>query len=420
MGVAVREAFSFWTGHPFDFEIWVRLGYYVSKGRDPYTFLQPVRGLSMPGIGVLPSIGYPPLWAFMQAAVYRLYSFIGVDNRFLYYFLIKQEMITGDIVAAFLIYKIVGRRAPRGDASAAFSFWMLCPITIILSSIWGMFDQLALVLILLSLLTLSSVTKSSVLEGIGVLLKGIPLIYLPGLALAQRSTSRRVAYLSIGILVAVSLSLAPYLVFHTWKLSSIFSTGLSTVNKIYNSINFWVVVYVWSNFLPVSSSVVQALTWLGYAWIAGVLGAYAFCFFRVGRERITEQYLVTALLFATVVFYLTRINVNEQYIVYFLGFGLIDRYWNGPKRKRLFDGIWLTTLAFLAFNNTYFTRFLAPVSVYFTYLNDQIASGLSGDVRFGAMVLCGVVFTVLCALYLRSLYSDISAYKHGIASTAPA
>jgi hypothetical protein len=417
LGLAVREVFSFWTGHPYDFEIWVRLGYYVSMGRDPYsTSLPPIRGLSMPGLDPLPSIGYPPLWAFMQAAVYRIYTSIGIDNRFLYYFLIKQETIIGDVVAAILIYKIIRRRCSQEDATAAFAFWMLCPITIILSSIWGMFDQLALALVLLSFLTLSSTTRSSVSEGVGILLKAIPVLFLPGLALGQRSTQRRFAFLSIGILVPIVLSLAPYLLFHSWSISRILATGLSTVNKVTNSVNFWVVIYVWSQYGSVPLPVVQVVTWLGYAWIVGVLAVYAFCFFKIGRERVTERYLLVVLLFATVAFYLTRINVNEQYVVYFLGLGLVDRYWNGPKRKRLFNAVWLTTLVFLVFNNTYFTRFLSPLSLYYYYLNDVIVSGLSGDIRFGAMVVCGFAFSLLCALYLRSLYFDIRAHKHGQAT----
>ncbi|MDV3278136.1 MAG: hypothetical protein LYZ69_06690 [Nitrososphaerales archaeon] len=390
----------------------MRLGYYVSMGKDPYALAtQPINGLSIPGTGILPSIGYPPLWALIQAAVYRLYLLIGVDNRFLYYFLIKQETIIGDLVAAFLLYKIIRLRSSEGDATAAFAFWMLCPITIVLSSIWGIFDQLTLALVLFSLLALSSTTRSSLSEGMGVLLKGIPLIFLPGLAAGQKSTSRRLAYLSIAVIVAVTLSLAPYLVFQNWSLARLFATGFSTVNKISNSANFWVIAYVWSQFLPISPSVALAMTWFGYAWIVGILAGYAFCLLGVGRDRINQQYLVIVLLFSTLIFYLTRISINEQYVVYFLGLGLIDRYWNGPKRWRLFNGLWLTVFVFFVFNNIYFTRFLSPLSVYYTYLNNTLTSGLSGDVRYGAMIACGLAFTSFCLLYLRSLYSEIRAYK---------
>src|SRR5206468_12504221 len=37
LGLLVREAFSFWTGHPYDFELWIRNGYFVSQGATPYS-----------------------------------------------------------------------------------------------------------------------------------------------------------------------------------------------------------------------------------------------------------------------------------------------------------------------------------------------------------------------------------------------
>ena len=39
VGLLIREAFSFWTGHPFDFELWVRTGFWVTHGLSPYGVL---------------------------------------------------------------------------------------------------------------------------------------------------------------------------------------------------------------------------------------------------------------------------------------------------------------------------------------------------------------------------------------------
>src|SRR5260370_39667710 len=36
IGIMVREAFSFWTAHPFDFASWVRTGDSVASGLSPY------------------------------------------------------------------------------------------------------------------------------------------------------------------------------------------------------------------------------------------------------------------------------------------------------------------------------------------------------------------------------------------------
>jgi hypothetical protein len=44
-GLAIRETFASFTGHPFDFELWLRLGYYTSLGHDPYTATDQISGL---------------------------------------------------------------------------------------------------------------------------------------------------------------------------------------------------------------------------------------------------------------------------------------------------------------------------------------------------------------------------------------
>jgi len=46
LGILAREALSFWTGHPFDFEIWVRAGYWVARGYTPYASLPFAPGAS--------------------------------------------------------------------------------------------------------------------------------------------------------------------------------------------------------------------------------------------------------------------------------------------------------------------------------------------------------------------------------------
>ena len=48
-GLAIRETIAPFTGHPFDFELWLRLGYYTFLGHDPYTSTNPIPALSFPG-----------------------------------------------------------------------------------------------------------------------------------------------------------------------------------------------------------------------------------------------------------------------------------------------------------------------------------------------------------------------------------
>lgn len=110
LGLLIRECFSFWTGHPFDFEIWLRNAYYVSQGSNPYSFFEPVPGISFAFLNSrLPSVGYLPLWPIILSFLYQVYAALAVSNRFILYFLVKQPEIVGDVLLGYAIFKIVLR-----------------------------------------------------------------------------------------------------------------------------------------------------------------------------------------------------------------------------------------------------------------------------------------------------------------------
>ena len=85
IGLLIREIFSFWTGHPFDFELWVRLGCAMVHGGDPYGSLPPVLGLSFANVYSSQNsatIGYLPFWPILTGLLYIVYSKVGFGNRF--------------------------------------------------------------------------------------------------------------------------------------------------------------------------------------------------------------------------------------------------------------------------------------------------------------------------------------------------
>jgi hypothetical protein len=407
IGLGIREALSFWTGHPFDFEIWIRLGYYVSKGLDPYRYTPPIAGLSIPGTGILPSIGYPPLWPILQALVYDVYSAVGIDNRFLYYFLIKQETIIPDIIAAYLILVLLRRTGRLKEAESAFVFWMLCPFVIIISAIWGMFDQLVLVFLLASLLVSRQTVKSSLLEGVGILLKGIPIIFLPIFTISQGSISKKVAYFLIAAGLTLAFTLLPYAILANWNIIGLQGTGTDIIHKTGNSINYWVVPFFLSSIslYNVSGSLLDLF---GYLWIPALVVSYLICYRFLKKTGISLDGLVLCVLFSTLVLFLTRTQINEQYVIYFLGLGLVDIFSTGTTRTRNFHGVWISATVFLFANNVYMVRFLAPISSYYSDVASSLSGGVSGDVRLVLMLAAGLSFTFFCLAYLRSLYHQLS------------
>ena len=138
VGLLIREAFSFWTGHPYDFELWVRTGYWVVRGVDPYGIVPVAPGVSFVAdlsAGGTPTVAYLPFWPLLLGGIYAVYAALGSPNPLLYYFMVKQPIIVGDVAFAYLLYRFLDRRG-SGRAMLAMKLWLFSPFNILLSSIW--------------------------------------------------------------------------------------------------------------------------------------------------------------------------------------------------------------------------------------------------------------------------------------------
>jgi len=405
VALVIREVLAPFTGHPFDFELWIRLGYYTAQGLDPYRITGPIPNLSMPGAGYMPSLGYPPVWPFILAGLFKLYAMIDINNRFLYYFILKQPMIIGDLLDSVLIYKILSQKSEE-RALKGLAFWLFCPFTILISAVWGMFDQIVLAFVLLSILWFTRTKTTAVAEAVGILLKLIPLIYLPLLALVQKTRLKIVQYLVISIVVSIVFTLLPYLIFPSWHIGALLGTGSSDANKVGNSMNYWVIIYIFSSLGDFPSWAGPIINTVAYAWIPVVIIASFFCIRILRAKRSLDQRnLVLSMIFVTLAFYLTRIQINEQYTVYFLGLGLIDYYWLGStKRMKEFHGVWISALAYLVAHNSIFI-FLAPISKYYSNLYQIL---VPKELTLAMMFITASSFSIFCALYLRSIYFELS------------
>ncbi|MFI5420022.1 MAG: hypothetical protein ACHQ1H_03555 [Nitrososphaerales archaeon] len=412
IGLVVREVLAPFTGHPFDLELWLRLGYFVSQGKDPYSITPPIPNLSFPGAEFMTWIGYPPTWGFFQAGLYKIYTLIGINNRFLYYDLIKQPMIIADLVVGYLLYKIISEFKNEAAGIKAFSFWILCPFTIVISSVWGMFDQIILVFVLGSILFIQETQKSALMQALGFIFKVIPLIYLPVLALVQTSKERIVNYLAVAVGASIFFVLIPYLFFTHWSLGQLASVGVDVTHKIGSSSNYWIFFSFYSNHHPIPPWVFEILNPVSYLWIPAIALASLFCVVCIRKRENLTRNLSISLLFVTLVFFLTKSIVNEQYTIYFLGLGLVDYFLIGRKqRKILFHAIWITSFVFLTANNTYFARFLEPLSIHYQQLDIMFESGSLGDIRFDILLLSGLAFSAFSLAYLLSLYGEIRKIK---------
>ncbi len=228
LGIAVREAFSFWTGHPFDFEIWVRTGYWVVRGLSPYAPLPFAPGVSFAndfGNGNNAAIGYLPFWPLLLGAIYEVYSVLGSGNPLVYYFLLKQPVILADVAMGYLLFSYI-RRKNEGIAPKVLALWLFSPVTIIISAIWGTFDSMSMLCVMMALLAPAGRVRSA-WDGVAAFVKSIPVIFVLPISYSRENRWANLA-LALGIPV-LSTVLIVYLA--GWPVTGQHYTVLTTLEN---------------------------------------------------------------------------------------------------------------------------------------------------------------------------------------------
>lgn len=391
LGLLIRELLSFWTGHPYDLEVWIRNAYFVSGGANPYSaFMPPVPGLSFTYLQErLPGVGYLPLWPIIVAGLYRIYDLLPGASRFVLYFLLKQPPILGDVVLGFLMYRLIHRWGGKGElALHGLRFWMLFPYPILISAVWGQFDAIVAALFLAFLLS-GRTARGYAAIGLGILLKWLPLIYLPYYVFREKGARKVFAVLALGVPVAFTVLVFGIFGWDYLGVSAMTQSashggggGLTYVNILQAPL-----------LLPTLSSISGLYYVLGFFWVPGVLLAGFVAHRRFSGD--TAEATVQAILLITTVLFLTRWGVYEQYLIYLLPLFYIDVVLWHPSRKSLFLVTWILAFAFLLVNNDLLLRFLGPLdsrAVDIAYAFDNTSN--LGMVRVWAMYAIEVLFTI--------------------------
>ncbi|MDA4116278.1 MAG: hypothetical protein OK442_06965 [Thaumarchaeota archaeon] len=405
LGIAVREAFSFWTGHPFDFEIWVRTGYWVVRGLSPYAPLPFAPGVSFAndfGNGLNPAIGYLPFWPLLLGGIYELYSGVGFGNRLAYYFLLKQPMIFADVLLAFALYVYVKRQNPD-LAPKVLKLWLFSPITIIISAIWGTFDSMAMLLVMAALLAPAGRARSA-WDGLAAFVKSIPVIFVLPLSYSRENRWRNFA-IALGLpvlLTAIIVYLAGWPAIT--QQYNVVTTLLNTLQVYGFPLSLWGTWVFLHTMNLISDATFQGVIgWGVYLWIPAVTAASIAASRWFGSD--TARGLVQSLLFTTLAFLLVRGQVNEQYSVYLLALLLIDAaLWN-PKRMRLFYAVSVVVVAAIVTNNLLLIRFVSPVYPNALQVEANLISSIN-ELRNVLLYLEGLAFSGLNLWYLAALIKE--------------
>jgi hypothetical protein len=391
LGLLIREGFSFWTGHPYDFEVWIRTGHAVAAGQNPYSMNWP----AVPGVSIaypatlLPSAAYLPFWPLLTGGIYRLWEVIGGGNRWVLYLLLKQPGIWADVATAWMLHRLTLRWT--GDAAlalAAASFWSFFPYAILVTAIWGQFDSIA-VLVVLATLTTRGPIERNLLWGIGILVKWLTAIFLPFEFFRGRGI-RRVAVV-LGVAVPLGLTALVFLTLHWGTVGATAGTISQSHGGGYGMTYAYILsIPPFSGDLDRLPILYAALT---YLWIPGVLIAGWFAALWVKERRPSEELRATMLVLT--VFLLLRWGLYEQYMLYIFSLLALDFVAFHPGRRGFAVYLFVLSFAELLVNNDLGIRYLAPLSPgIWPYAESIDATGPWAVFRYWALLVFAVVVTV--------------------------
>src|SRR5256712_9500591 len=291
-------------------------------------------------------------------------------------------------VLGFLMYPALSGWSSNGAlALRGLRFWMFFPYAILISGMWAMYDAIIAVLLFAFLLPVDAVKGYSLL-GLGILLKWLPLIYLPYYALREPGARKLGGVISLGLVAGLTA-----LIFYVtgWDYAGVTAMSWSMRHGGGNGLTY-VFVLQDRSLVPILSQIPGFYFAMGYLWPPGIILAGL-----IGSRRFPgkgAEMTVQALLLITVVFLLTRWGVYEQYLTYLLPLFYIDvAIWH-PERKSLFRFTWVLAFAYLLANNDLLVRFFGPTSsqaVDIAFAADNV--GILSPIRTAALYAAAILFT---------------------------
>ncbi|MEA3166194.1 MAG: hypothetical protein QOJ26_1063, partial [Thermoplasmata archaeon] len=416
--------------HPWDSFVFQKsVTDFLTLGVTPYTVAMDAPSYIFPGPS-LPLISqwyaYPPLPLLLMSGSYAPVAFGAVTSPWLARILLKLPFILGTLGFAWATRRLLAT-APGTDpgvavrqADRAERWILLNPLFLLVAGVWGQFEALLLMLVLLSVLALRS--ERWLLGGMafgGALLLKIFPVYLGPLLLVHlvRKSGWRAAFLYFGAagLVFTAITLPFYLAEPTGTLQQVFLMHAQRPPARFAPI---AALFVGSEWIlpagtPGSDAMASAFGRLSFAITAVVIAALAAAY---ARRQPTERTLLLFLALSMTGGLLATKVFNEQYTLLPLGLLAAARFHpeapNGRAwpvlTKVLVAGTWAMMAAALL-DNFHVFGYLPPdiaASVLGTdppVATRRVAAAFGLPVSYFLYILAFVTRCALCVPFLLAL-----------------
>lgn len=200
ISLIVRIAFISQSKHIADIYLMYTMGASFLNGHNPYLQLD--------------FNSYPPLAIYLEAASMFISAFL--HTSFVTIFKLWPNL--ADFISAILIYKFLLRLKHKPSSAALWTiFFLLNPISIIISAAHGQIDSITSLLVLLSIYFLTFYSKrryiyiSAVFLGIGIAFKANPVMLIPLFVCFKNNNLRQRLLFLILTLTPLLLSVLPFI-----------------------------------------------------------------------------------------------------------------------------------------------------------------------------------------------------------------
>lgn len=181
LALIIRLAPSAYTGHGWDLFVWLRTSeLFLGEQINIYSYPQ-FEGFPW-GF-----YAYPPPWLYLLAGSRYIASLLG-GYREISILFFKMPIIVADVLCGLVLWLTAKRLGlDEEDAYKLATIYLLNPLTIFVSSIWGMFDAIPALFTMLALYLLLSGRGSAAAASLGIAtsFKIYPIIVLPSILLVQ-------------------------------------------------------------------------------------------------------------------------------------------------------------------------------------------------------------------------------------------
>ena len=412
IGLAIRFVLAPFFGHPYDLRIFMAVSWAVANGISPYSqyVLQEIfQDMSNPQLyGSFYGIGYPPSWGLVLGLMYQFSSLINPNDIYTLVLSLKIPIIVSDLVTSLVLYKIVKLKLNKQTAFKAFCLYQLCPFTIVIGAVWGMFDVLVFLLSLLSAyLLLEKFEWSLISLAVACSLKPYPIVLAPLYSIfiyKQTNSLKKGLGYSFGVTGLLSLiTMIPMAIFK-WPISNLYhalASHMSSTNLFYNG----EASYTYSaaspfNIYNVFKSIDPTISppWaLNYLWII----AMALLYFQAIRQisKINFTSIVNWSFLASLTFFSTRFWVSEQNLILLFSFFLLVVIFNRTNSSwKHIHSVWILFFTFVLVHvpAIAFNWIIGPQTQNVAFFSDSLGS-------FSWVLMSALTFSWLALLWHYSI-----------------